>query len=168
MLQGGLIILMSFPIFFINTITTYYLPWAIYAPGPGELGFHYIDLAGIIIWTVGFLFETIGDLQMFFFKRNPENKGKIMNKGLWKYTRHPNYFGETTLWWGIFLMVIPITKFFPYVWFSIISPIVITFLLLRVSGITLLERKWSDNTEYEEYKRKTSAFIPWFPKKDKK
>jgi steroid 5-alpha reductase family enzyme len=140
MLRGGLILLLSFPIFFINTITAYYLPFALYLPGPGELYFQWIDYIGVFIWTIGFSFETIADFQLLSFKKNPENKDKIMKKGLWKYIKRPNYLGETILWWGIFLMVIPITEFFPYVWFSLISPIILTILFFRVSIELPLER----------------------------
>ncbi|MBY9001019.1 MAG: DUF1295 domain-containing protein [Candidatus Heimdallarchaeota archaeon] len=163
MLQGLLIILMSFPIFFINAIQEYYIPFAIQIDP--SIAMIWIDVVGIALWTIGFLFETIGDSQMYLFKKNPANKGKIMDKGLWKYTRHPNYFGEATLWWGVFLMVISTALVQPYVWFSVISPIVITFLLLRVSGVTMLEKKWFDNPEYAAYQKKTSAFFPWPPKK---
>ncbi len=104
---------------------------------------------------------------MSLFKKNPKNKGKIMNTGLWKYTRHPNYFGEMTLWLGIFIMFIPVALVHPYTLFAIISPIMITYLLLRVFGVTMLEKKWSDNLEYAAYKKQTSRFIPWFSMKIK-
>ncbi len=169
MLQGVLIVLMIIPVFLINTLS-YEPSW-----GPYDMlvniELEWYDLVGGILWLIGFSFETIGDLQMYKFKKNPENKGKIMNEGLWKYTRHPNYFGEATLWWGIFILFIPVAimwdGLYPYIWIAIISPILITFLLLRVSGITLLEKKLSNIPEYADYQRSTSAFIPWFPKKQK-
>lgn len=120
-----------------------------------------VDFAGLIIWIIGFYFETIGDWQLSKFKSNPKNKGKIMKYGLWKYTRHPNYFGEVTMWWGIFLISI----LSGYWYISIISPLTITFLILKVSGIPMLEAKYKGNIEFEEYKNKTSAFFPLLPKK---
>ena len=97
------------------------------------------------------------------FKADPDNKGKVMNQGLWAYTRHPNYFGETLIWWGLFL----ITLSTPYGYWAIISPVTITFLLLKVSGVTLLEQTIVDRRpEYADYIESTSSFIPWFPKKE--
>jgi len=119
---------------------------------------HYI---GILLWLVGFYFEAVGDAQMMRFKSNSFNKGKVMNTGLWKYTRHPNYFGEALLWWGFGFF-----SFTPELWWlSITGPAVITFFLLKVSGVAMLERKYDGNTKYAEYKRTTNAFLPWFPKK---
>lgn len=120
------------------------------------------DFIGIGIWLIGFLFETIGDIQLAIFKSKDENKGKVFDKGLWKYTRHPNYFGESLIWWGIFFIAVST----PYGIYSIISPILITFLLLRVSGVTMLEKGIKKTKpEYEDYIKKTSSFFPWFPKK---
>ncbi|MFZ2088846.1 MAG: DUF1295 domain-containing protein, partial [Desulfobaccales bacterium] len=93
---------------------------------------------------------------------NPANRGKVMNRGLWRYSRHPNYFGESLIWWGLFLIALPT----PYGWWALISPVVITFLLLKVSGVTLLEKDIVERRpEYREYLETTSAFIPWFPKR---
>lgn len=119
------------------------------------------DLVGLMIWLLGFFFESVGDSQLKEFISNPENKGKIMDQGLWKYSRHPNYFGEVTQWWGIFLMV-PMV----YGWFyTIISPLTITILILFVSGIPLLEKKYEGRADFEEYKKKTSIFFP-LPRKN--
>jgi len=121
-----------------------------------------LDGAGFLLWVVGFFFEAVGDRQLAAFKANPQNKGRVMDQGLWRYTRHPNYFGECLMWWGIFL----ITLATPGSFWTIISPLTITFLLLRVSGVTLLERTIVENRpEYRDYQERTSAFIPWFPKK---
>ena len=147
MIQGFFMLIIAFPLFALH-----------YDDGTRlEL----LDVAGVAIWLVGFLFQSIGDLQMMTFKKNVSNKGKIITSGLWKYTRHPNYFGESTMWWGIFIIVFNGSN----LWISIISPITITFLLLFVSGIPLLEKKYKDNPEFQEYARKTSMFVPWFPKK---
>lgn len=125
----------------------------------GKVTFTLLDSAAISIWIMGFLIESISDIQLAIFKMNPENKGKIMQSGLWKYSRHPNYFGEAAQWWGIFLFAASAGG-----WVTIISPIVLTYLLLFVSGVPLLEAKMKKNPEFEAYKKKTSAFIPWFPK----
>ena len=92
---------------------------------------------------------------------NPQNKGKIMMSGLWKYTRHPNYFGESMMWFGISAIAISFT---PMALLGIISPLLITYLLLKVSGVPMLEKRWEDNAEWEAYKAKTSVFIPTIPK----
>lgn len=119
------------------------------------------DLLGALIWTIGFLFEAVADWQLTRFKADPANRGRVMNRGLWRYSRHPNYFGESLMWWGIFA----ITLATPYGWWAIISPVVITFLLLKVSGVVLLEKDIGERRpEYREYRETTSAFLPWFPK----
>jgi steroid 5-alpha reductase family enzyme len=116
---------------------------------------------GGLVWIVGFIFESLGDYQLSFFIKDSANKGKIMDRGLWRYTRHPNYFGEVTMWWGIFVIGLSVTKGF----YGIISPITITYLLLFVSGIPMLEERYKGNKDFEKYKEKTSAFFPMFPKK---
>ncbi|MCG6155206.1 DUF1295 domain-containing protein [Rubinisphaera margarita] len=116
---------------------------------------------GTGLWMIGFFFEVIGDWQMARFKANPENQGEVLNSGLWRYTRHPNYFGEFCLWWGFW--VLSISAGGPY--WTVISPINMSFLLLHVSGVTLLERHMrKDKPKYEEYTRRTNAFFPWFPR----
>jgi steroid 5-alpha reductase family enzyme len=147
MLQGLLLFVIAFPIILVN-----------HSP---EKGITFTDFIGVILWLVGFFFEATGDYQLSKFKRKKENKGKIMTEGLWKYTRHPNYFGEIMIWWGIFFIALSVQNG----WTAIISPLLITFLLLKVSGVVMLEKKYKKNKEFEEYARRTSAFIPWFPKK---
>lgn len=127
-----------------------------------DSGLRITDYIGLGIWIIGFFFEFTGDLQMYLFKKNPENSGKIMTKGLWKYSRHPNYFGEITMWLGIFVLGLYPFKALNIV--GIISPIIIALALIFVSGIPLAEKKYDDNAEYQEYKKKTSVLIPWFPK----
>lgn len=117
---------------------------------------HIITIVGGILWLIGFVFEAVGDYQLAVFVKNKKNKGDIMQTGLWRYTRHPNYFGEVMLWWGIFLIVLPLEH---GIW-AIISPLTITFLLLYVSGIPMLEKKYADNPQFQEYKKRTSAFFP--------
>ncbi|PLX99569.1 MAG: steroid 5-alpha reductase [Desulfuromonas sp.] len=146
MLQGAVILLISTPVLLV-----------IRAPG-GPLTL--LDFLGITIWLLGFLFEAIGDWQLLIFKRKPENKGRIMRYGIWQYTRHPNYFGEATLWWGVFLIGLSAENGV----YGIISPLLIAFLLLKVSGIPMLEKKYEGDPEFKAYRKKTNAFFPWFPK----
>ncbi|CCV64258.1 Steroid 5-alpha reductase domain protein [Alteracholeplasma palmae J233] len=118
---------------------------------------------GVCFWLIGYFFEVVGDTQLRRFIKNPNNKGKIIQTGVWKYTRHPNYFGEVVMWWSIF--VISLATLNINVIYGIVSPIIMTLLLLFVSGVPLLEKRYRDHAEYQEYAKKTSIFIPWFPKK---
>jgi steroid 5-alpha reductase family enzyme len=117
-------------------------------------------IAGFVVWCIGYFFEVVGDYQLDQFLKNKDNHGTIMNKGLWKYSRHPNYFGEVTMWWGIFLVMLTM----PFGYVAIISPLVITFLILKVSGIPMLEKSFEGKPGFAEYKRKTSVFFPLPPK----
>jgi steroid 5-alpha reductase family enzyme len=114
---------------------------------------------GGVMWGIGFAFEAIGDYQLSVFIKTKKDKNDIMQTGLWRYTRHPNYFGEVLLWWGIFIITLPLQNGF----WGIISPLTITFLLIFVSGIPMLEAKYKDNAAFEAYKRRTSAFFPMPP-----
>lgn len=116
---------------------------------------------GMAVWAVGFFFEAVGDHQMSRFKTDPLNLGKVMRQGVWKYTRHPNYFGDATQWWGIFLL----TLMSPYWYLAAIGPSVMHFFLVKVSGVALLEKKYRNNPKYADYIGSTNSFIPWFPKK---
>ena len=118
------------------------------------------DFIGVIVWGIGFFFEAVGDLQLARFKANPANKGKVMDHGVWHYTRHPNYFGDSAQWWGYYLIAA-----FSGGWWTIFSPILMTLFLLRVSGVALLEKTLETRPGYKEYIDKTSAFLPWFPRK---
>ncbi len=121
-------------------------------------GFTYINIIGGLIWLFGFCFEVIGDRQLKKFIAKRENSREIMTKGLWKYTRHPNYFGEAVLWWGIFIM----TWGVEYFWLGILSPLTITILLRFVSGVPMAEQRYQDNKEFREYAKKTPAMVPNF------
>lgn len=118
------------------------------------------DLFAITIFLIGMGFESLADFQVMKFKSNPVNKGEILMEGLWKYSRHPNYFGEFLIWWGIFFLSMADGPIF----FCLIGPSVLTFLLLKVSGVPMLEKKYSGNAEYASYKKRTNAFFPWIPK----
>jgi steroid 5-alpha reductase family enzyme len=115
---------------------------------------------GIGLWTVGLLFETIGDYQLARFKADPNNSGKVMNRGLWCCTRHPNYFGDFLVWWGIYLATLG-----EGTWWTAIGPLLMSFLLVRVSGVALLERSLRHSKEgYADYIARTNAFFPWPPR----
>ena len=147
LLQGCFLLVIAYPLMLVN-----------HTPG-GPLGA--TDFAGSAVWLLGFVFETVGDAQLLRFKRDPENKGKVIMTGLWRITRHPNYFGEAAMWWGIFLIALGADNG----WTAIVSPLLITFMLLRVSGVRMLEKKYEGNPEFKAYARRTRAFVPWFPKK---
>ena len=122
---------------------------------------NYFDYLAIMVWGIGFLFETLGDHQLSKFKSNPANKNKVLNTGLWKYTRHPNYFGDAAIWWSFGLFSIASGSYLP-----LISCLIMNVLLLKVSGVVLLERTLTNSKpRYKEYMDKTPAFFPWFPKK---
>jgi steroid 5-alpha reductase family enzyme len=140
-LQGGLLLIV-------------FLPAIVSILYGGKIGI--FDFIGFFVWFVGFIFETVGDYQLSQFIKNPENKGKVLNTGLWKYTRHPNYFGEVTMWWGIWIIAIPAG----FAWLTILGPAMITFLILFVSGIPLLENRKKGDPAFEEYKTHTSIFFP--------
>ena len=120
------------------------------------------DGIGVLLFAAGFLFEAVSDWQMTVFKRQGENRGRLIRSGLWRFSRHPNYFGEALLWWGIFLIGLGAGSG----WYGLVSPLVIAFLLLKVSGIPMLEAKYRDNPEFADYKARTSAFFPWFPRRE--
>lgn len=116
--------------------------------------------AGIVVWLVGLLFETFGDWQLHQFKSNPTNEGKVLDTGLWRYTRHPNYFGDFAVWWGLWLVSFAIGC---PLW-TIVCPLLMSVLLMKVSGVTLTEKTITTRRpNYADYQRRTNAFFPWFP-----
>ena len=122
---------------------------------------------GLAIWLVGFAIEALADIQKSRFRKNPANKGRFIQNGLWAWSRHPNYFGEITLWFGIAVIALPVLR--GWQWLSLISPLFVTLLITRISGIPLLEKrsdeKWAGQDDYELYKSRTSVLIPWPPKR---
>jgi steroid 5-alpha reductase family enzyme len=137
----------------------FHLPGAQYSSSVGHLGF--LDFAGIVLWIIGITFETGGDFQLARFKADPSNKGKVLSSGFWKYTRHPNYFGDTAVWWGFGMLSVAAGS-----WLPALGSLLMTALIIKVSGVALLEKSLvSDKPGYKEYIERTSAFIPWFPKK---
>jgi steroid 5-alpha reductase family enzyme len=119
--------------------------------------------AGVVVWAVGLFFETVGDWQLHRFRSDPGSRGKVLDTGLWRYTRHPNYFGDATAWWGIFLVA---ASGGPAGWLTLASPLVMTWLLARGTGKPLLEKDIAERRpEYAEYVRRTSGFVPWPPRR---
>jgi steroid 5-alpha reductase family enzyme len=120
-----------------------------------------LDYIAILVWLVGFSFETGGDLQLARFKLNPLNKGKLLDTGFWHYTRHPNYFGDSAVWWSFGLLSLAGSSYLPA-----LGAVLMTALIIKVSGVALLEKSLKEKKpEYHEYIRTTNAFIPWFPRK---
>ncbi len=148
LLQGFLLLLVIAPI-------------TVVASRAGQPALGWLDVVGLLVWLLGFYFEARGDRELKEFLAVPANKGKVMDQGLWAYTRHPNYFGEVTMWWGIWL--ISLTS--PFGVWGVVGPLTITGLILFVSGVPMLEKKYKDNPAYQEYARKTSKFVPWWPKR---
>ena len=147
-LQGALMWFISLP-----------LQVAAAAPAPASLGA--LDALGLALFALGFHFEAVGDWQLARWKADPANAGRVMDQGLWRYTRHPNYFGDACVWWGLYAIALAT----PGGWLTLLSPALMTFLLLRVSGVVLLERGLAKRRpEYADYVRRTSAFIPLPPR----
>ena len=122
---------------------------------------HLIDFIAMAIWLIGFSFEAGGDFQLARFKSDPQNSGKLLTKGFWKYTRHPNYFGDATVWWSFGLFAVAVGSYLP-----LLSSVLMTWLIVKVSGVAMLERTLKyTKPEYRDYVERTNAFIPWFPKK---
>jgi steroid 5-alpha reductase family enzyme len=118
------------------------------------------DLLAVMLWAIGMFFETVADWQLARFKANPANKGKVMDRGLWRYTRHPNYFGECLVWWGFFLFALGSGA-----WWTVISPLLMTWLLLKFSGVVMLEQTITERRPaYRDYIARTNAFIPGKPR----
>jgi steroid 5-alpha reductase family enzyme len=147
-LQGAILWLVSMPIFFAMRAR------------PASLTA--IDGVGIVFCAIGLAFEVIGDYQLKRFKADPANRGQVLDRGLWRYTRHPNYFGDATLWWGMYLIACAT----PGGWRTMLSPALMLFLLMRVSGVTLLEAGLRESRPgYRDYITRTSSFVPWFPRR---
>lgn len=146
-LQGVLLYLISIPVLVINYSSLI------------TLGV--ISIVGLMIWLIGFFFEAVGDWQLKQFIQKLENKGRLMTEGLWAYTRHPNYFGEVTQWWGIWVIALSA----PLGLISIIGPLTITILILKVSGIPMLEKSMAEHPDFAAYKERVSVFFPLPPNK---
>lgn len=143
------------------------LMWLISAPLLGAQyssaseSLNILDYIGIALWIIGFSFEAGGDFQLAKFRSDPSNKGKVLDKGFWRYTRHPNYFGDSAVWWGYGFICLASGSYLP-----VLGSILMTALIIKISGVALLEKTLKEQKpEYKAYIEKTSAFIPWFPKK---
>lgn len=143
------------------------LMWLISAPLLGaqyngaDRGLNLFDYLGMFFWLTGFVFEAGGDQQLKRFRSDPGNKGRVLDTGFWKYTRHPNYFGDSSVWWGFGFFSLAAGSYL-----AVLGSLLMTALIIKVSGVVLLEKTLSQSKPgYSEYARKTSAFIPWFPKK---
>lgn len=141
------------------------LMWLISAPLLGAQFYEntnslsWIDYSAILIWVIGIIFEAGGDFQLAKFKLNTANKGKVLNTGLWRYTRHPNYFGDSAIWWAYALFCLASGSYFP-----MFGSVLMTGLIIKVSGVALLEKSLkTQKPQYAEYIKKTSSFFPWFP-----
>ncbi|MGG5340577.1 DUF1295 domain-containing protein [Enterococcus sp. AZ192] len=146
-LQGVLLMIVSLPILLVVT--------------GSSNSFYWWNGAGIVIWLLGFGFEVISDYELAKFKQDKTNHGKLLTTGLWSLTRHPNYFGEALSWWGIFLISLNEVR---NVW-GIIGPLTITLLLLFVSGVPLLEKKYKERPDFLAYAAKTPKFVPFIGRK---
>ncbi len=148
LLQAGILWVVAMPILAVQSAAhpTARSPW---------------DVLGLALFVVGFAFEAIGDAQMARFKADPENRGKVNDRGLWRYTRHPNYFGDAVVWWGLFLPALASGA-----WWTAIGPVLMTVLLMKVSGVALLEKTLAETKPaYRDYVRRTSAFVPMPPRR---
>ncbi len=147
-----------FSVFLLQAIIAWIvaLPF-LYVFSAPPIPFGVFDVLGVVLFCTGFLFEALGDYQLVVFKRDPANRGKLLTRGLWALTRHPNYFGDAVLWWGLFAFALAV----PYGYLSVIGPIVMTLLIRYVSGVSLLEKNLQNvKPGYEDYVRNTPAFVP--------
>ncbi len=146
LLQGVLMWIVSWPVQYGQTVSGNAIGW--------------IDYLGVTLWVVGFVFESVGDYQLARFKSDPSNKGQVLDSGLWRYTRHPNYFGDFCVWWGLYAVSVSAGA-----WWTLPAPLLMSFLLMKFSGAALLESTITDRRPaYAEYIRKTPAFFPGKPK----
>lgn len=148
LLQGALMLAVALPML-----------WTITFFSTRSLG--WLDGVGVALWLIGFCTEALADHQLVRFQKNPASYGKVLQSGLWRYSRHPNYFGEILQWWGIWLLALAV----PLGFWTILGPLTITFLIMQVSGVPLTESKYRGNAEFQRYAKRTSVLVPWLPKK---
>ena len=148
LLQGILMGIISLPLLGVNMYAT-------------SKSLNFLDYLGILVWAIGFIFEAVGDNQLAKFKKDTKNKGKVLDTGFWHYTRHPNYFGDSAVWWGFGILCLSAGSYW-----LVAGSVIMTLLVIKVSGVALLEKSMKDQKpEYIAYIQKTNSFIPWFPKK---
>ena len=149
-------------VFLLQAVLAWVISLPLAAAISGQTAIGPLDYVGVSLILAGVFFEAVGDMQLSRFRRDPDNAGKVLDKGLWRYTRHPNYFGNFTLWWGFYLIALSAGA-----WWTVISPLLMTFLLLKVSGVALLEKDISGRRpQYRQYIRRTNAFFPGMPRKE--
>ncbi|MCG8585925.1 MAG: DUF1295 domain-containing protein [Pirellulales bacterium] len=149
-------------VFVLQGFLTWVISWPVQVGIAVGSGMSFLPWIGVILWACGLFFEAVGDFQLARFKANPDNQGKVLNSGLWRYTRHPNYFGDFLVWWGIYLVAAEPGSW----WWTVVGPLLMSFLLIRVSGVRLLESSLRSRvTGYEQYVAETSAFFPFPPKR---
>lgn len=145
-------------VFLLQGLIMWFVSVVVLLGATGSISIGICMISGMVLFMIGFFFEAVGDEQMRRFKKDPINRGKVMDRGLWGLTRHPNYFGETVMWWAFFIMSLE-----SGLWYGIISPLIMTFLLLRVSGVTMLDAILvTTKPGYEKYVRSVNAFFPGF------
>jgi steroid 5-alpha reductase family enzyme len=143
-------------IFGLQALLAWFISLPLFAAATGSAPLGLLDLIAVLLWLTGFSFEAVADAQLAAFRAEPANSGRVLDSGLWRYTRHPNYFGETLVWWGFYLLAVNAGG-----WWTLPAPLLMTYLLLRVSGVALLERDISERRPaYREYVQHTNAFIP--------
>jgi len=151
-----------FTVFMLQAVILWFvsLPIQVTASQDETNPLHWLDGLGVLIWTIGFAFEAVGDWQLARFKADPANAGRVMDRGLWRFTRHPNYFGDFAVWWGLYIIAAA-----GGAWWTLLSPLAMSFLLLKVSGVTLLEKTITDRRpDYANYQARTNAFFPGSPR----
>ena len=145
-------------IFGFQAVLAWVISISLYGAIISKVPLNIFDYLGALLFAFGLFWEVVSDWQLIQFKQDAINKGKVLDTGLWRYTRHPNYFGECCLWWGFYLIALA-----GGAWWAIISPILITILLLKVSGVSMLESTIGERRpDYAQYKKTTNAFLPWF------
>ena len=160
----GFWIVSLFKVFWLQALVLWVISLVIQIPQmtPQPAHLRAWDGIGAAVWLIGFVFESVADWQLHRFKADPRSKGQVMDRGLWRYSRHPNYFGECLIWWGMFFIAMGV----PGGWWTLISPVIITLVLLKMTGVALTERTIVEHRPgYRDYQRRTSTFIPWWPKK---
>jgi steroid 5-alpha reductase family enzyme len=147
-------------VFALQAVLVWAISWPLRAAVAAPAPWCALDGIGVTLAAGGLLFEAVADWQLRRFRADPGNRGRVMDRGLWRWSRHPNYFGDALMWWGFFVVALAATG----AWWLALSPIAMTVLLLRVSGVTLMEEDIGDRRpDYADYIRRTSAFVPWPP-----
>lgn len=149
-----------FYVFSLQAVLAWIVALPLFGALSGQDPMSWLDALGVLVWLTGFGFEAVGDWQLTRFKADPANAGKVMDRGLWRYTRHPNYFGESLIWWGFWL----IAASAGHAW-TLVAPLLMTYMLLRISGVALLEKDLQvRRPAYADYIRRTNAFVPGPPR----